>query len=386
MIVLGLPKVELVFDDSGRVVDAQPEDDAFTHTIIEMFMVEANEATARLFHGLNVPMIRRIHPDPDAHDMGELRQFARVAGINIPMRPSRKELQHLLENTRGKPAQHAVHLAVLKTLSRAEYSPLTIGHFALASEHYTHFTSPIRRYPDLVVHRGLDAYFEAKGSRGRGAEGPRGKSPARSGPFSSPSTPGPLDPSAPISKKMLDDPRCPSEVQLTDLGRHTSSTERNAQDAEDELRTYLVLDLLSQQLGEDYDGTVTGVTGAGVFVQIDRYLVDGFVKVNDLPGLPNDRWRLNRNTGALVAQRSGKSVTIGDRFRVRIAKVNPVSRQMDLWVVSDPAKKKNEYRPAKRKQPKGAAKAHDETMGIKRQKKAERRANQGPRGRRRRGG
>ena len=162
MIVLGLPEVELIYDESGRVVDAQPEDTSFTHTLIEMFMVEANEATARLFNALRVPMIRRIHPDPDAHDITELRQFARVAGYNIPSRPSRKELQSLLDAVRGKPSQHARSTwRFLQTLSRAEYSPLLIGHFALASKHYTHFTSPIRRYADLVVHRGLDAYFDA---------------------------------------------------------------------------------------------------------------------------------------------------------------------------------------------------------------------------------
>ncbi len=160
MIVLGLPSIELVYDDSGRVIDAVPEDDAYTHKIIEMFMVEANEAAARAFSTIEVPMVRRTHPDPDAHGMNDLKAFARVAGYNIPAKPSRMELQALLDAVRGKPAQHAVHMAVLKTLSKAEYSPQLIGHFALASEHYTHFTSPIRRYPDFVVHRALDVMLE----------------------------------------------------------------------------------------------------------------------------------------------------------------------------------------------------------------------------------
>ncbi len=358
MIVLGLPEVELVFDDSGRVVDAKPTDDAYTHKLIEMFMVEANEAVARLFDSLRVPMIRRIHPDPDAHDITELRQFARVAGYNIPNRPSRKELQQLLNAVRGKPAQHAVHLAVLKTLSKAEYSPLPIGHFALASRHYTHFTSPIRRYPDLVVHRGLDAYFEAsRSAASRSAERSRQKSRQVS--------------EAKIGDLMRNDPRCPDEKALTELGRHCSATERNAEAAEDALRTYLVLDLLSQQLGEDYQGTVSGVTAGGVFVQIDHYLVEGFVKLDDLPGLPDDRWRMNRNTGALVAQRSGKSITIGDRFVVRIARVNPQSRQMDLVVISDPARK-TKTQPAgkpRRTQPPGAKKSHQQAQRFKMRKK-----------------
>ncbi|MCE9590176.1 MAG: VacB/RNase II family 3'-5' exoribonuclease [Planctomycetes bacterium] len=346
MIVLGLPEVELIFDDAGRVVDAQPQDTSFTHTLIEMFMVEANEATARLFNSLHVPMIRRVHPDPDAYDITELRQFARVAGYNIPSRPSRKELQALLDGVRGKPAQHAVHLAVLKTLSKAEYSPLLIGHFALASKHYTHFTSPIRRYPDLIVHRGLDAYFEAV------KKTHAGKPASRAG---GASLFDPPDAAAArrLAELMTSDPRCPSEDDLTKMGRECSGTERKAESAEDSLRTYLILDLLSNKLGEDFDGVVTGVTGSGIFIEISRYLVDGFVRLNDLPGRSDDRWQLNRTTGALVAQRSGRVITIGDRFTIRLARVNPVARQLDLVIieaVQDTTKKKGPRAPMRRTQ------------------------------------
>ncbi len=318
MIVLGLPEVELVFDDSGRVVDAEPEDDAFTHTVIEMFMVEANEAAARLFDRLDVPMIRRTHPEPDAHDVSDLRQFARVAGYNIPSRPSRKELQTLLDAVRGKPQQHAVHIAVLRTMTKAEYSPALIGHFALASDHYTHFTSPIRRYPDLVVHRGIDAYLAAAKDHPKNRKA--------------------------VGRVLVDDPAVPDFDKLVEMGRHCSTTERNSADAERELRNYLVLELLAEHLGDDFAGTVTGVTGNGVFIQIDKFLVDGFVAIRELPQLPADRWQFNRTTGALVAQRSGKTISIGDRFTVRIAAVDLARRQMDLAVVdpmtADPGKKK----------------------------------------------
>ena len=330
MIVLGLPDVDLVFDDSGRVIDAVPEDDAFTHKLIEMFMVEANEATARLFDTLNVPMIRRIHPDPPTHDMTELRQFARVAGYNIPANPSRKELQTLLESVRGKPAQHAVHMAVLRTLSKAEYSPLIIGHFALASEHYTHFTSPIRRYPDLIVHRGLDAYLDNHPDH-RKQTIPSGKAKSR------------------LTGDMQSDPRVPDLKRLHEMGRHCSGTERNAEAAERDLRTYLVLDLLSQHLGDDYDGTVTGVTGSGIFVQLDRFLVDGFISVQDVSrsvGSAGDRWQFNRATGALVAMRSGRTISIGSKFVVRVANVDTTRRKLDLVIVGDkgatPGKPKKE--------------------------------------------
>ncbi|MFW6060207.1 MAG: ribonuclease R [Phycisphaeraceae bacterium] len=361
MIRLDLPEVELVFDDAGRVVDAQKEDDAFTHTIIEMFMVEANEAAARLFDALRVPMVRRVHPDPDQYDVSALRSFARVAGFNIPQKPSRKELQQLLEQVRGKPAQHAVHLAVLKTLSKAEYSPTPIGHFALASEHYTHFTSPIRRYPDLIVHRGLDAYVEATDQQDGGR---RGKSKQ-------------------IARQMTESERVPDEDRLHELGRHCSNTERNSESAERELRTYLVLELLNEHLGEDFEGTVTGVTNAGVYIEIERYLVDGMVRSEELPGSKQERWRLNPNTGALVAQRSGQSITIGDRFLVRIANIDLARRQMDLTIIepldtkrrahgetqAKPKKKKKSS--DKRRQPKGAREAHQKTQKIKQQKGAQ---------------
>ena len=343
MVVLDLPEVELVFDESGRVADAVPEDDAFTHTIIEMFMVEANEQVARLFDGLGVPMIRRVHADPPGHDLTALRQFARVAGYNIPARPSRDELQALLEAVRGTPAQHAVHLAVLQTLSRAEYAPLVIGHFALASDHYTHFTSPIRRYPDLVVHRALQAYIEHAGD-GRG-----GRQRQR------------------LAAALRGDPRCPDEPALADLGRYCSQTERNAEAAEHDLTNYLVLELLSEQVGEDFSGTVTGVSGSGLFVQLDRFLVDGFIRISELPAVSaghDERWRLNRTTGAMVAQRSGRTISIGDRFTVRIALVNPAARQLDLVIIQD-----GRPEAKKRRQPAGARKAHQKTMQLKRQKR-----------------
>ena len=315
MIVLGLPAVELVFDDSGRVVDAVPEDDAYTHKIIEMFMVEANEAAARAFSSLEVPMIRRTHPDPDAHGMNDLKAFARVAGYNIPAKPSRMELQALLDAVRGKPAQHAVHMAVLKTLSKAEYSPQLIGHFALASEHYTHFTSPIRRYPDFVVHRALDVMLEhlAELKKQNPGKKPSGKK---------------------LGQRLRADDRIADEEQMAVIGRHCSATERNSESAERELRKYLVMELLSTKLGEDFAGTVTGVTGQGIYLQIDRYLIDGFIRLPDLPGDKADRWQLNRNTGALVAQRSGRIINIGDRFPVvRVASVDLSRRQMELVII-----------------------------------------------------
>ncbi|MCS7033104.1 MAG: VacB/RNase II family 3'-5' exoribonuclease, partial [Phycisphaerae bacterium] len=163
-LVLDLPEVELVLDDDGKVIDAVPEDTSYTHTLIEMFMVEANEAVARLLDGLRVPFLRRIHPEPEPEDSERLRQFVQVSGHRLPRRLDRQGIQSLLSAVRGKPEAFAINLAVLKSLTRAEYSPQVIGHYALASEHYCHFTSPIRRYADLTIHRLLDAFFAAGGA------------------------------------------------------------------------------------------------------------------------------------------------------------------------------------------------------------------------------
>jgi ribonuclease R len=124
-----------------------------------MFMVEANEVLARLFENLGVPLLRRIHPEPTPGDT-DMRKAAMVAGFRVPKNPTREELQGLLEATRGTPAARAVHMAVLRTMTKAEYSPALVGHFALASEAYAHFTSPIRRYADLTVHRALAEYLK----------------------------------------------------------------------------------------------------------------------------------------------------------------------------------------------------------------------------------
>jgi len=327
MISLDLPEVELVFDDEGHVIDANPEDDAFTHQIIEAFMVEANEAVAAVFADLDVPLLRRTHPDPSSHDTADLRSFARVAGYNIPSNPSRKELQTLLEATRGKPAAKAVHLAVLKTLTKAEYSPALIGHFALASEHYAHFTSPIRRYPDLTVHRSLEALLEVMGDD---KALPRGSKARQQ-----------------IGKKLTGDERCPDEEKLIEIGRHCSGTERNAEEAERQLRNFLVLQLMEQHIGEHFMGTITGVVSFGIFVQIDQYLVEGLISTEELPGAPAERWKLNEQTGSMVAQRSGRSLTIGDQVKVQIMSVDLAKREMDLRIEDDGKVAKQAGRPPK---------------------------------------
>ncbi|MBX3360748.1 MAG: VacB/RNase II family 3'-5' exoribonuclease [Phycisphaeraceae bacterium] len=317
MISLELPDVVLIYDENGRVIDAEREDSAYTHTLIEMFMVEANEVLARLFEGLQVPLLRRVHPEPTPGNTEDLRKTATVAGFKIPKNPTRKELQGLLDATRGTSAARAVHMAVLRTLTKAEYSPALIGHFALASSAYAHFTSPIRRYPDLTVHRALAEYLRLTDN-------------ARNKPQSD-------NEKIELGKRMMSSPMCPHVQDLMEIGRHCTQKEVNAEDAEKQLRGFLVMQLLADHVGESYAGVVTGVSPRGVFVQLDKYLADGMIKTSDLPGdvtrsnaQPN--WRIDSRTGALVDINSGRSFNMGDTVHVTIAAVDLAQRRMDLLI------------------------------------------------------
>jgi ribonuclease R len=321
MISLELPDANLIYDETGRVVDAEPEDDAFTHTLIEMFMVEANEVVARLFERYQVPLLRRVHPEPVPGNVEDMRKTAMVAGFRIPKSPSREELQTLLDGTRGTPAARAVHMAVLRTLTKAEYSPLLIGHFALASKAYAHFTSPIRRYADLTVHRCTAEYLRRTSN---GTHRPSSEEDRKS-----------------FGRSLRDSKMCETQDALVELGRHATMREANAAEAEESLKKFLVLQLLADKLGETFPGAITGVNNRGVFVQIDKFLIDGFIKKEDLPGdVTRDNqipmWRMDQRSGALVDARSGRSFNTGDSVVVKIAAVDLAKRTLDL-VLDDPA-------------------------------------------------
>ena len=344
MIVLDLPEVDLVMDETGRVMDARPEDDAFTHKIIEMFMVEANEAVARFLtrHGLTV--LRRIHPEPDSESTEQVRQFVAITGRRLPRELDRSVIQGLLDSVRGTPIAYAVHLSVLKTFSTAEYSPLPMGHYALASENYAHFTSPIRRYADLVIHRCLDSII------GQAAPTQSGLTPAmekRSSPRRKAAMAGqhtvPLQDSRPPLKVTrpagtgnfnllmpLSLGNVPDEKTLLRLSRHLSFTERRAQNAERELRAVKVLSLLSEHIGDVIDGVVTGVNNFGIFIQSTRFLVEGLIRISDLPP---DYWFFDERTASLRGQRTGRRISLGDPVRVQIVAVHLSTRQMDLLLL-----------------------------------------------------
>jgi ribonuclease R len=309
MIHLDLPETELVMDKSGRVVDAHPADDSYPHTIIEMFMVEANEAVASLLDRHNIPFMRRIHPEPDALGMKSLSQLVRAFGVSVPRVPNRAAIQELLTAVKGADCSFAVNLAVLRSFEKAQYAPLHIGHFALASTHYCHFTSPIRRYADLLVHRVLEFYLQNR-----------------------------LDVAKQIS----------AGLDLTEIGKHLTFTEQRADDAENELKTVLILQMLSKRTGEELDCVVTGLTNFGVFVQSRKFGIEGLITMGDLGG---DAWKYNQKAQCVMGMRSGASIHLGKAIKVRIVSVNVPARQLNLVPVKPlvvPTAEKKKDRRAKK--------------------------------------
>jgi len=289
MIHLDLPEIQLRMDKSGRVVGAHPADTSYPHTMIEMFMVEANEAVASLLDRLNLTFIRRIHPEPDVMSMKNLAKLLKAFGFSLPRNPDRRAIQDILAAVEGADCSFAVNLAVLRSFEKAQYASLHIGHFALASTHYCHFTSPIRRYADLAVHRVLEYYLQKRADLARDVS---------------------------------------AGLDLTEIGKHITFTEQRAEDAEKELTTVLILQMLSKKIGEELDCVVSGLTSFGVFVQSRKFGIEGLIRMSDLG---QDYWKYNTKAQCIVGQRSGCSIRLGQAIKVCIVSVNVPARQLNVY-------------------------------------------------------
>ncbi|MBN2718429.1 MAG: RNB domain-containing ribonuclease, partial [Deltaproteobacteria bacterium] len=287
MINLNLPEIELELDEHGRVIDAAEADGAYTHKIIEMFMVEANEVVAEILDEKNVAFIRRIHPKPDEESKLQLSKFVSACGYTLSTDPSLEELNRLVAETAEKDESYAINLAILRSFQRASYAVEREGHFALASRFYCHFTSPIRRYPDLVVHRHIETLLNNE----------------------------PFDTSSAYEAAQKEDAAIFSAV------------ERSAQAAETELRLVLVLQFLQEKTGELFNGIVTGVTDFGLFVQHPKFLIEGLVRLQDLG---DDWWEVSSDEGKVRGEYTGKVFRIGTVIEVRIDGVDTARRQLML--------------------------------------------------------
>jgi ribonuclease R len=301
---LNFPEVKVRLDKHGRPERIEKVENDISHQLIEEFMLAANEAVAKHICQAQVPGIYRIHEDPDVAKLKDYREYARTFGYKVGDVTHRQELQKLLAVTKGKPEEYAIHLALLRSLKQAKYSPQPVGHFGLAKKYYTHFTSPIRRYADLVVHRTLLAMLERAAANRRY-----------------------------------------SVAELTKLSQHISLTERTAAEAEKESVELKKLEYFQRQLEEDQmailPAVVSGVRNFGVFIELTDSLVRGLVHVSTLA---DDFYHYDELRERLVGRRTGHIIQIGERLHVQVARVDVFNRQVDFRVVNfatPPAKSQN---------------------------------------------
>ena len=285
---LVMPAPELEYDADGRVTGAHFADNDLSHQVIEEFMLAANEAVADLFAGLKVPFLRRVHPAPAEDKLAAFADFARLLGHPVKRSQDRFELQRVLAASADKPERAALHFALLRSLKHASYSPVQDDHYALASQHYCHFTSPIRRYPDLTVHRQLDRWIRTGKAAG-------------------------------------------DEAELTQLGGHCSRLERRAEQAERELVKLKILQYLATRTGEALAAVVTGVADYGFFAQAERFPAEGLVSVATLG---DEYFTYDSAAHSLTGGRTRTRYRLGDRVTVEVARVDLQRRQLDFRVAN----------------------------------------------------
>lgn len=295
---LDFPEVRVVLDEMGRAIGVKKSIYDESHQLIEEFMLAANEAVAYETKNAPAPSVYRIHEDPDEAKLEEFADLARSFGHRVGDVSHRPELQKLLGTVRGKLEEHSVKLALLKSLRRAAYSVDPIGHYGLSKVNYTHFTSPIRRYADLVVHRVLRKILSRR-----------------------------HEPTAP---EIAD--RTPVVQEITEVAEHISKTERVAADAEKETRQLKIIEYLERVCREDpkasFEATVTEVRPIGAFVELNELLVKGLMKREGLP--PRDEYFYDRARQQFKSRTQAPTLTVGQRIEVRLSRVDRVRGFIDF--------------------------------------------------------
>jgi len=297
MLELDMPEVELEIGGDGEVTAIRPVIYDASHKLIEMFMVAANEAVAEFMTARNLPHLRRIHEEPSADALQALKVFLASMGFVIRDVRDRRQLQDILKRARGRPESPVVNLAILKSMQRAQYSPERKGHYALASSHYSHYTSPIRRYPDLVIHQILDEYLTGAMDKSR---------------------------------------RRRWEARLPQIAVQSSELSRRAEAAERELTKLKTLRYLEKHAGGEYEGIITGVKPFGIFVELSGYVIDGFVHVS---ALADGNMRFDERGRRLTSGKKGGSFRLGDPVIVSIKAIDLSSRTLDLELVRKVARR-----------------------------------------------
>ena len=286
---------QILFDGKGKIenIVARKRNDA--HKLIEECMLMANQATAKFLQKNNEDFLYRNHPKPTSEKVEVTRQFLSAVGLSLEggIEPESKDFSKVLRNAKGRDDENIIKTVVLRTMKQATYTPINDGHFGLAFEDYTHFTSPIRRYPDLLVHRAIKRVLKGK-SR----------------------TP---------SKKMIE------------FGAHLSMTERRADDASRDVEQWLKCEYMREKVGENFHGVISGVAGFGLFVELSEVFVEGMISIRDLK---DDYFIFDDVHHQLKGQNSGKIYRLGDMIKVKVASVNLDDRKID-FIPSGSSQKKS---------------------------------------------
>jgi ribonuclease R len=285
-----LQESQIVLDDEGMVEAIVAAERNVAHRLIEEFMLIANETVAAHLEKRGVPTLYRIHEEPDPAKVEIFEEFISTLGYSLSGPPDSLEPRHfqrLVEKIRGKPEEKPIAFLMLRTMQKARYDAGNLGHFGLAADAYSHFTSPIRRYPDLVVHRVL-------------RESRRG---------------------------MTDDRRADLTEELPEIGRHTSERERRANDAERELVQWKKVRFMADKVGDEFDGYITGVSAFGLYIELVEHFVEGMVHVSTMA---DDYYRFVERAHVLRGEKNGRVYRLGDRVSVQVIRVDTERRQIDL--------------------------------------------------------
>jgi ribonuclease R len=289
-----LKEPEIVLDDEGMVEAIIAAERNVAHRLIEEFMLAANETVAAHLDEHDVPTLYRVHEEPDPLKIEEFEEFISTLGYSLGKSSgavSPRDFQKLVERMRGTPEEKPIAFLMLRTVQKARYDPSNLGHFGLAADSYTHFTSPIRRYPDLVVHRTL-----RQSRRGGMSEERRGE--------------------------LVED--------LPEMARHTSERERRADDAERELVQWKKVRFMADKVGDEFQGYITGVSAFGLFIELIEHFVEGLVHISTMA---DDYYRFIEKAHLLKGENTGKVYRLGDKVTVQVVRVDMERRQIDLGLV-----------------------------------------------------